>query len=132
MKRHARKRSFGFSVIELMVTIAIIAILASIALPAYRGYLTNAREMEGKNNLASLKLAEEEYFLENNTYFSGSDTATLISNSNGLWNPVGDEENNGIHNFTYAVTLSGGGYVATATGTGDKVPTTTVLTITKQ
>ncbi len=128
---HGKRLPRGFSVIELMVTVAILAILVSIAIPAYRNYISTAREAEGRNNLAALKLAEEEFFLENNRYFAGADTATLISNSEGLWQPTGDEENGGVHNFTYAVTLSGGGYVATATGTGDRVPTTTVITITK-
>jgi type IV pilus assembly protein PilE len=118
----------GFTLIELMMALTIVVILTAIAVPAYKNYISTARETEGHNNLAALQMAQEEYYLENNAYFAGADTATLQTNSNGLWTATGSD---GVINFDYAVTLSGGGYTATATGNSSKVPASVVLTVTK-
>jgi len=118
----------GFTLIELMMALTIVVILTAIAIPAYRGYISTAREAEGHNNLAALQMAQEEYFLENHSYFDGANTAAIQNNSAGLWTATGSD---GVINFDYAVSLSGGGYTATATGTGGKVPTSVVLTVTK-
>ncbi len=104
----------GVTLIELVVTLAILAVLTAIAIPAYRGYIRESRMTEARNNIAALKLAEEEYYLENNAYFGGGNTGTLQTNSGGLWKATGDDKGN--VNFDYAVTLSGGGYTALATG----------------
>ncbi|MFK5913553.1 MAG: prepilin-type N-terminal cleavage/methylation domain-containing protein [Woeseiaceae bacterium] len=101
----------GFTLIELMVTVAIMGVLASIAIPAYNGYITTAKMSEARNNLAALRLAEEENFLENNSYFTGTDTADLASNSNGLWSASKGSDG---FNFDYVVTTSSS-WTATAT-----------------
>ena len=120
----------GFSLIELMVTLAILGVLTAIAIPAYNGYITTAKMSEAQNNLAALRLAEEENFLENNSYFTGTDTADLASNSNGLWSA--SKGSDGFVNFDYVVILSSGSWVATATG--DRAGTSTlnkIVTISK-
>jgi type IV pilus assembly protein PilE len=121
-------RHHGYTLIEVMIALTIIAILTAIAIPAYRGYVSTAREAEGWNNLAALQMAQEEFFLENNTYFAGANNGALKTASGSLWEATGSD---GIINFNYAVVGSAGGYVATATGTGGKVPTSVVLTATK-
>ena len=111
MKNTTKKisRSHGFTLIELMVTIAIVSVLAAIAIPAYNGYIKTAKMAEAKTNLSALRLAEEEYFIENNTYFFGNSTASLESESEGLWKATDDT------NFDYVVTASSG-WTAVATG----------------
>jgi len=127
-------KNYGFSLIELMTVVAILAIVASIAIPAYNGYIATARESEGHNNLASLKLAEEEYYLENNTYITGvydaGGSKTLSTGGLG-WSPA---EVDSKQEFTYAVTAGSTSdiktsYTITAKGRGNKVPATTVLTL---
>ena len=86
MRRHA-----GFTLIELMITLAIIAILASVALPAYTSYITRGRIPEATSNLASKRVKMEQYFQDNRTYVGAtagnSDTTTSqyfdFSASNG-------------------------------------------------
>ena len=99
------QKQHGFTLIELMVTVAILAVVASIAIPAYNGYITTARMSEANNALAELKLAEEEYYLENNTYFSGASTSALSA----YWTPSEPSPN-----FDYKVEAGDTGDIATS------------------
>jgi type IV pilus assembly protein PilE len=70
----------GFSLIELMVVVAIIAILSKIALPAYGEYITRGKFPEATANLVGKQLSIEQYYLDNRTYVGApgcaSDTAS--------------------------------------------------------
>jgi len=119
----------GFSIVDLLVTVAIIGISAMVAFPIYTGYIQTSRRAEGEHNLQTIRLAQTEFFSENNTYFSGANTAALIANSSGLWTPAKANETN--REFTYSVTVPTGNprtYTATATGKGNNVPVTVIIT----
>jgi type IV pilus assembly protein PilE len=64
-------RPHGFSLIELMVAMAIIGILASIAVPSYMNHLRRGAIEEATAELASGRVALEQYFLDNRTYLDG-------------------------------------------------------------
>ena len=59
----------GFTLIEVLVTMAILAVVAGLAIPAYNGYMHNSYMTECQNEVAAIKLAQQEFFLENNQYF---------------------------------------------------------------
>ena len=104
----------GFTLIELMITMGVLAVVAAIAIPAYTGYVATSRLTEGWNNLHALNAAEVQFSLDNNgVYFDGASAATLKTNSGNLWTRA---EASG-ENFTYVVALTATGYTATASGT---------------
>jgi type IV pilus assembly protein PilE len=60
----------GFTLIELMVVIAILSILAAIAIPNYTKYVLRSETTEGTTALANAKIQMEQYFQDNRTYCS--------------------------------------------------------------
>lgn len=58
----------GFSLTELMIVVAIIGVLASIAIPNFMKYQARAKQSEAKSNLVAIHTGEIAYFAENNSY----------------------------------------------------------------
>jgi type IV pilus assembly protein PilE len=63
-----RKLAAGFTLIELMITVAIVAILAAIALPSYTDYITRGKLTEAHNTLAAYRVSMEQYYQDNRNY----------------------------------------------------------------
>ena len=61
----------GFTLIEVMITVTIIAILAAIAIPAYGDYVTRGRIIDATTRLGDLRTDMEKYFMDNRTYAAG-------------------------------------------------------------
>ncbi|MDA0781636.1 MAG: prepilin-type N-terminal cleavage/methylation domain-containing protein [Rickettsiales bacterium] len=75
----------GFTLIELLITVAILGILSAIAVPQYQGYVSNSRAVAAQNNLRNIYLQQQEYFTDNNIYYStgaGCADASATINTN--------------------------------------------------
>ena len=68
MNRPNSVRTKGFTLIELMVTVAIIAILAAVAVPSYSAYIMRGHLAEAVNGLAGVRAQMERHFQDNRSY----------------------------------------------------------------
>jgi type IV pilus assembly protein PilE len=91
----------GYTLIELMIVVAIIGIIASIAIPSYTDYVRKGRAAEATSNLADARIKLEQYFQDNRTYVGGPCAITG-------------------ENFAYACTLTADTFDVTATGNASK------------
>ena len=68
MLRHRFLNVRGFTLIEVMITVAIITILAAVAIPQYTSYVTRSRLADASTGLATMRAQMERYYQDNRTY----------------------------------------------------------------
>ena len=83
-----KKHSTGFTLIEVMIVVALVAILAAIAYPSYQSQLLDARRADGQEFLLQTMSLQERFYTENNTY---TDDLTDLGYDNATNEPSGDE-----------------------------------------
>lgn len=106
--------SQGFTLIELMITIVILAILTAIAVPSYSNYVRKAHIKAAQSDLIALSLAFENYYQRNLSYPTTTYNATAdISTAFPTWHA---SEN--VFNFKTTVATATS-YTLQAEGTGD-------------
>ena len=80
----------GFSLIELMIVVAVIGILAAVAYPAYQDYVIRSKRADAMNALSSIRIAQEKHRANNITFaekISDLDgyTADTVDSPDGYW-----------------------------------------------
>jgi type IV pilus assembly protein PilE len=68
--------SRGFTLIEIMIVVAIVAILAAIAMPAYSDYITRGKVLDATNGLQSVRTQLEQYYQDNRSYQNANASIT--------------------------------------------------------
>jgi type IV pilus assembly protein PilE len=100
----------GFSLIELMVTIVIVSILASIAIPSYRDYVVRGRIPEATAALGDIRVRMEQFFQDNQSYPTGGcATAPTLPTATQISVPAGSS-------FAFSCATTATTYTITATG----------------
>jgi type IV pilus assembly protein PilE len=74
MRRHT-----GFTLIEVMIVVAIIAILSAIAIPSYSEYVIRSRLTEGIAALSNMRVKMEQFFQDNRTYEGACEANTVAT-----------------------------------------------------
>ena len=79
MTKLTHKRRGGFTLIELMIVVAIIGILAAIAIPNFVRFQLRSKSSEGKTNLAGIRTAQESYFAEYGNYVPAATSPAMLA-----------------------------------------------------
>ena len=115
------RKTRGFTLIELMITVAIVAVLAAIALPSYQTYVLRSHRSDGLSTLTQDQVIMERCYAQNFVY-----STTCAGFGAGAWPRTTP---GGYYSISVAVTAAPAGYTFTATPLGPQVGDTTCATI---
>jgi type IV pilus assembly protein PilE len=120
MMNNRKQNLKGFTLIELMITVAILAIIAAIAYPSFQEQVRDTRRSNAQSDLLELASYMERFYTQNFTY-----TGAALP-----FNESPKQGNNKFYDLTLAIGLGGNSYTLTAAPkggqTGDRCGTMTV------
>lgn len=102
-------KSKGYTLVELMVVVAIVGIIAAIAYPSYQGYISNTYQAQAVSDLKQCALKLEKYYSNDFTYV-GADSPAICT----MWSPS-DGDSSKAHFTLTMPTLTKENYVIKAT-----------------
>ncbi len=113
----------GFTLLELMIVLAVVGVLAAIAIPLLTSYQLRSKSAEAKTNLGAIRVLEESFYSEHQTYRSANAepaaipgaVAVAFDDVNSDFGPLGFVPQGQVY-FSYGVTVSddGSGFTADA------------------
>lgn len=107
-----RKPVLGFTMVELLVAMVVVALLAMIAVPAYSSFIVSSRAKDAAADLMSLSLNFESYY-QLQLQYPVNTMGTIATPTNYAgWHPTASQY------FSYTVSSSSSNYTLTATGSG--------------
>lgn len=100
----AARRTLGFTLIELMIAVVIVAILASIALPSYRNYVLRANRTVAKTTLVEVQSRQESFYVDRKRY--AASLTALGYPADPMWiTATGEPETSAVPRSIYRIDL---------------------------
>lgn len=116
-------RERGFTLIEVMITVAVIGILVAVGYPSYQDHIRKGNRAEGKGALLRAAQQQERYFSDRSQYAPPAELAAAmgVSAANSPTIRSGEDPNNTAGKYTIDVALGAGNtsYTLTATPVGN-------------
>lgn len=106
-------RSYGFTLVELMVVVVILAIIVGIAYPSYRNYMVQTRRSDAQSVLTQVSHTQEKFFSSCNRYTTTMNAGT-IPNCDGLGYPSNLSPDGHYSVAIGGATIAGTGTISTA------------------
>lgn len=127
------KKNRGFTLIELMIVVAIIAILTAVALPSYQNYVRKSKRADATNKLTDIANQQVQYFMENRSYGTVAQLGLSTTNAQGKGTTDCTADaisNDGYYCIAITPATPSSTYTLTATPKGGQADDTECATIT--
>jgi len=103
------KKTVGFTLIEVLITVAIMGILAAIVYPSYTSFVNKSNRTEGQRELMRLANLQEQYFIDNRTYANHlkklGESSTSVTSQSGHYKI--NVQNSNANSFVIKATAKG-------------------------